>query len=307
MPWQYVTENTPNPYYWNSETNETSWTAPQEQKSAWQKVTDENTGREYYWNAATGEVKWTNPEEASAPAPAPTPAATSSSSSMQPAVLAERLLKMAAATLPPQSDAAPPPLANATPVSSPPGLPPLPAGWSVMRDAASTRLFYGHSSSGRTSWSHPAMAPASEPLSEPAPLQSLPQAVPQRPPAVGEMVDVQQPQYAGAGPGYSKAVKLPQQIPRPAPYHRPGRGRGRSGRKGQRAYDPLDPSSWEEYEVPEGGWSKGLAQSQGQPARAPQPSAAAPPRPEGKALPSPGEILRMNAAAKGGPPPGPPP
>ena len=113
--------------------------------------------------------------------------------------------------------------------------------------------------------------------------------------------------------GYSKAAKLPTQTSRPAPYDR-GKGKGKGGRNnsfGRRggAADPLDPSTWEGFDVPEGGWGAGLAQTQGRKAAAPGAPPAGPPPPgvaarpaavPGKALPSPGEILRMNAAAHGG-------
>ena len=116
---------------------------------------------------------------------------------------------------------------------------------------------------------------------------------------------------------------------RPTPYERPGKGKGGRGfhggkggkgkgggapSRGGSVYDPLDPASWEGYDVPLGGWSRGLATSQG---RAAQPGEAAsheataaagvtggpatrPAQAPGKALPSPGDILRMNAAAAGG-------
>ena len=127
------------------------------------------------------------------------------------------------------------------------------------------------------------------------------------------------------GPGYRKAVTV-HDVPtnRPTPYdRRTGKGLGKGGRggrgapdtaptRGGSAYDPLDPSSWEGYDVPLGGWSRGLATSQGRAAPAPSGGAGAAPagpvaavgplaRPApGKALPSPGEILRMNAAMAGG-------
>ena len=71
-------------------------------------------------------------------------------------------------------------------------------------------------------------------------------------------------------------------------------------------YDPLDPASWEGYDVPLGGWSRGLSAAQGRGAGATASgatsgaAATAPAHPPGKALPSPGDILRMNAAAQGG-------
>eukprot|EP00965_Chrysotila_dentata_P197372 6178152-Pleurochrysis_carterae.AAC.1 len=60
--------------------------------------------------------------------------------------------------------------------------------------------------------------------------------------------------------------------------------------------DPLDPASWEGYHVPQGGWSKGLPADPG--AAANRPAGAAPAKQKGP-LPSPGEILRMNAANQG--------
>ena len=129
------------------------------------------------------------------------------------------------------------------------------------------------------------------------------------------------------GPGYRKAVTV-HDVPtnRPTPYDRRtgkghGKGHGKGGRggrgapntapiRGGSAYDPLDPSSWEGYDVPIGGWSRGLATSSGSAPPAPSGEAGAAPagaavgplaRPAvGKALPSPGEILRMNAAMAGG-------
>lgn len=143
----------------------------------------------------------------------------------------------------------------------------------------------------------PALAPASRP--PPAQAQHAPSVVA----ASGVSSSLKgagvAQAYGGIGPGYSKAVSLP--SARPTPYDRRPHGRGR-GRGGQHAaaarYDPLDPEAWE---------GSGLATAQAAAAgKAPPPgavgggagSASAGARGASKALPSPGEILRMNAAAK---------
>ena len=67
--------------------------------------------------------------------------------------------------------------------------------------------------------------------------------------------------------------------------------------------DPLDPASWEGYDVPAaGGWGRGLDHAQGR-SGAPRPAAAATaagagaPHRSGGPLPSPGDIMRMNKGA----------
>ncbi|KAL1525441.1 hypothetical protein AB1Y20_020299 [Prymnesium parvum] len=56
--------------------------------------------------------------------------------------------------------------------------------------------------------------------------------------------------------------------------------------------DPLDPASWEGYEVPVGGWNRGAGGASTSTSAAATSSA---PKKPGGPLPSPGEILRMNA------------
>mmetsp|Transcript_43300 Transcript_43300/g.101409 ORF Transcript_43300/g.101409 Transcript_43300/m.101409 type:complete len:98 (+) Transcript_43300:1-294(+) len=62
-------------------------------------------------------------------------------------------------------------------------------------------------------------------------------------------------------------------------------------------HDPLDPSSWEGHQVPSGGWSRGLPQTSAPGASGASNASQVPARPKGP-LPSPGEVLRMNAANK---------
>lgn len=59
---------------------------------------------------------------------------------------------------------------------------------------------------------------------------------------------------------------------------------------------PLDPASWEGYDVPVGGWNRGTAASSSTSSNAPSGSSNTNvlKKPNGP-LPSPGDILRMNA------------
>ena len=59
--------------------------------------------------------------------------------------------------------------------------------------------------------------------------------------------------------------------------------------------DPMDPSSWEGYQVPTGGWGRGLPPQGGAaPAAGGATTADAARKSNGGPLPSPGDILRMN-------------
>lgn len=62
--WQEVTDDEGRVYYYNSETQETSWVKPEEgdSDSKWQAYKTED-GREYYYNEITGETTWEKPEE----------------------------------------------------------------------------------------------------------------------------------------------------------------------------------------------------------------------------------------------------
>ncbi|EGW34513.1 uncharacterized protein SPAPADRAFT_149506 [Spathaspora passalidarum NRRL Y-27907] len=62
--WEKVTSEDGQVYYYNSKTNETSWTLPEETAvvtgSQWEEYTTED-GRTYYYNESTGETTWEKP------------------------------------------------------------------------------------------------------------------------------------------------------------------------------------------------------------------------------------------------------
>ncbi|KAK6456357.1 uncharacterized protein RJT20DRAFT_128222 [Scheffersomyces xylosifermentans] len=66
--WEKATDTEGRTYYYNSKTNETSWTIPEssEQTAAstgsWQEYTTDE-GKKYYYNETTGETTWEIPEE----------------------------------------------------------------------------------------------------------------------------------------------------------------------------------------------------------------------------------------------------
>jgi hypothetical protein len=85
--WQaLVDESTGGTYYFNSVTQETSWTNPNltaDDPAAWQEVADPTSGAVYYYNTVSTETSWEKPAvlggpaSASAPSSAAAPAALS--------------------------------------------------------------------------------------------------------------------------------------------------------------------------------------------------------------------------------------
>lgn len=59
--WEKVTDDEGNEYYYNSETQETSWTNPEVDQSDWQEFSTED-GQKYYYNVKTEETTWDKPE-----------------------------------------------------------------------------------------------------------------------------------------------------------------------------------------------------------------------------------------------------
>lgn len=60
--WQEVQDDQGRVYYYNSETQETSWENPEAASSVWKVYTTEE-GKEYYYNETTGETTWDKPKE----------------------------------------------------------------------------------------------------------------------------------------------------------------------------------------------------------------------------------------------------
>ena len=302
-------------YYWDPETNAVSWTDPNEPPPAeaaapaptptptsttttttaeWQLVPDEASGTAYYWNPATNEVSWTAPPDSAAPitttttAPPATPTAASSLPPALAAKLAQRGLVQPVAAAAPQLTRPSQPVPQPQPPSAPVAQPPLPPGWNEMRDPAG-KPFWRHVASGQASWTRPSAQ--QQPRSAPAPSWSGAAG-----PAVGPVGPMARPA-----------------APRPSPYGRGGGGgggrggaaaggaaaggRSRAEERGARARinstrDPLDPASWDGYEVPPvGGWG-GRAAGGGK-GGAPAGAASAAPAKRSGPLPSPGEIMRM--------------
>ncbi|RLV91628.1 Actin-related protein 2/3 complex subunit 4 [Spathaspora sp. JA1] len=63
--WEKVTSEDGQTYYYNSKTNETSWTLPEQEvattTSDWQEYTTDD-GKTYYYNESTGETTWEKPD-----------------------------------------------------------------------------------------------------------------------------------------------------------------------------------------------------------------------------------------------------
>jgi hypothetical protein len=84
--WQEIWDHEYQAYfYFNSDTNETSWTAPEgwipiqpdsdtgevrAAQSLWQEIWDDEFSAYYYWNTATGDAVWTKPDDLQAPSDA---------------------------------------------------------------------------------------------------------------------------------------------------------------------------------------------------------------------------------------------
>lgn len=64
--WQEVQDDQGRVYYYNPETQETSWENPETASSVWKAYTTED-GREYYYNESTGETTWEKPAELERP------------------------------------------------------------------------------------------------------------------------------------------------------------------------------------------------------------------------------------------------
>lgn len=62
MSWEAVEDDQGRTYYYNRETQETSWTNPEIESGSW-KVYQNEDGREYYYNETTQETTWEKPEE----------------------------------------------------------------------------------------------------------------------------------------------------------------------------------------------------------------------------------------------------
>lgn len=60
--WQEVQDDQGRVYYYNPETQETSWDNPEAPSSLWKVYTTEE-GKEYYYNESTGETTWDKPKE----------------------------------------------------------------------------------------------------------------------------------------------------------------------------------------------------------------------------------------------------
>ncbi len=329
--WQLVRdEKSGHAYYWDSVTNAVRWDAPADAPSAadeqaaasqsvstpaadapaasaltpvvgasvceggsaeapagWQLVPDSASGAAYWWHQETNEVRWERPDAMPSTGAVDEAAASGTDS-------------------PGLSTAAPPQRQPpAAPPAAPPASAPLPAGWIESCDPSGAR-FYVHAASGQSSWTRP-----EQPPQQPQPAQEqhglAPLAMPQR-----RQQSARPQQQHGAGHPYARPQQQPQQ--------QHGGGRGSDRRRGfmarqmkRAAADPLDPASWEGYEVPVGGWSKGLADqppgaggagarggAQPTAASSAQPAAGGPPVRRAGPLPSPGDIMRMNAQAGGG-------
>ena len=253
-PWTYVSEVGSAPYWWNTVTNEVSWVLPGPAPST------SETPLPLSGTAAAGVRGFDTGVSAMVP---PEPGGGS-----LPPALAQRLAQRGIGRT---NSAVQPahPSQHADPSSQPPALaqpaqaqsaaapPALPPGWTQHRDPEG-KMFYRQAATGRTVWTHPALVapppvpPHAAALPPPPPPQAgravaaPPPSAPSQQPRPAPPVTLQQtPQYAGIGPGYSKAVKMPS-LPthRPTPYGRPGGGggKGRGGKGGGNAGGRPPPS-----------------------------------------------------------------
>ncbi|RKP31033.1 hypothetical protein METBISCDRAFT_30521 [Metschnikowia bicuspidata] len=63
MPWEQVQDEQGCTYYYNTDTQETSWENPEQQLSLPWKTYATDDGKEYYYNETTGETTWDKPAE----------------------------------------------------------------------------------------------------------------------------------------------------------------------------------------------------------------------------------------------------
>lgn len=63
MSWEQVKDDQGRVYYYNSETQETSWENPEASNSLLWKTYTTDDGKEYYYNESTGETTWDKPSE----------------------------------------------------------------------------------------------------------------------------------------------------------------------------------------------------------------------------------------------------
>ncbi|KAL3158078.1 hypothetical protein ABBQ32_011684 [Trebouxia sp. C0010 RCD-2024] len=195
-----------------------------------------------------------------------------------------------------------------------PPLPPpsLPPGWAAAKDPNSGQKYYFNTATGQTQWTKPSSssAPAATPSA------SLSAAASTAPFIAADAFSGPRQGYVykqgSQGTGYYKdtgpmAVQVPPAAKAiesaPAVPSRALVGRVEGGMKPpsarpakkarQDAFDPMDPSSYSD--APQGGWSSGLAGAQPRAAD----TTATGPLFQQRPYPSPGAVLRANAAAIG--------
>ncbi|KAL3136817.1 hypothetical protein ABBQ38_005530 [Trebouxia sp. C0009 RCD-2024] len=196
-----------------------------------------------------------------------------------------------------------------------PPLPPpsLPPGWAAAKDPNSGQKYYFNTATGQTQWTKPSSSSA------PAASASVSAAASTAPFIAADAFSGPRQGYVykqgSQGTGYYKdtgpmAVQVPpaaaaatavESAPAVPSRALAGRAEGgmkppsaRPAKKARRdAFDPMDPSSYSD--APQGGWSSGLAGAQPRAAD----TTATGPLFQQRPYPSPGAVLRANAAAIG--------
>ena len=94
-------ESTGGKYYYNSVTQETSWTNPNlsaDDPAAWQEAVDESSGQTYYYNCVSQVTSWDRPAVLDKPVTAAAPTTKAAAAPTAPAASANTATKTAAST-----------------------------------------------------------------------------------------------------------------------------------------------------------------------------------------------------------------
>jgi hypothetical protein len=137
----------------------------------WVAVRDEGSGKDFYFNPQTNVTTWERPKEEKKAAPAPASVVVAALAPIVAVAPAPALARVAAGASAPARIAAAVPAAAPAPAPEPS----LPHGWTAVIDPGSQKPFYHNSSTGESTWDKP--TPTAAPQPAPLPLPVPPAAV----------------------------------------------------------------------------------------------------------------------------------